>query len=168
LDLIEAFLVLSITKRDIQDLFRGYRWHFHVVIEPRDVMWMGDQEALTQLRLLNYRLCKWWLPKRFAELPLERRFHWAAFFQGSRDAGTRHLHVLLYVPPSVPMATTLERVKLNSSIQQIWLGVRDGNSVFWLWKRPIEDAGGSRAAATYVSRQLTRVSWGAEDVHFSQ
>lgn len=155
------------TKKDIQSVFRRCSWSFHLIVDSDDVMRMGDHEALNRLKMLNYKLCKWWLPRRFSWLPLDKRFHWAAFFQGTRDAGTRHLHVLLHVPSYVPMSN-LDGLRLRTSIQGIWYRVRDRDGSLWLWKRQIKDCADNRSLATYVSRQLTRASWEAEDVHFSQ
>jgi hypothetical protein len=155
-------------RRDaIQDVFRAYPWTFHLVLGPGDVMRLGDRNAISKMKELNYRLCKRWL-RRFSRLPLDKRFHWAAFFQGSRELDDRHLHVLLYVPASVPFGTPMERLKVKYSIEDALRRVTDRDCTPELWKRRIKDDADNKAAATYVSRELTRASWETEDVHFSQ
>ncbi len=158
----------DLTKAAVQCLLRNYDWSYHIVIEGRDVMRMGDQATLSRLKELNFGLCKKWLSRKFARLPLEQRFHWVACFQSSREFGDRHLHLLLHVPSSVPADTCVRRLKFSQSLQGAWLRVRDRSAVPWLWHRRIEDAADNKAVATYVSRELTRTTWEAEDVHFSQ
>ena len=129
---------------------------------------LRDEVVKAQLRRLNYRLCKRLLHRRFAEFPLDERIHWVGFPQGTRDAGTRHAHVVIHVPASVPMDTPFQRMKVKTAIQTEWLRVRDRDAPLWLWARCIEGSADSKAVATYVSRELTPRLWEREDLWFSQ
>lgn len=149
-------------------MFRQQNWDIHLVVDPVYVTRAGDEAVKSQLRKLNYLLCKRLLHRRFAEFPLAERFHWVGFFQGLRDAGTRHLHVLMHVPASVPMDTPFERMKVKTAIQTAWLraGFRTGRIFPWI--RYVDGYADSRAVATYVSRELTPTLWEREEFCFSQ
>jgi hypothetical protein len=154
-------------KEAMQSLIRRHEWAYHLVIPGRDVMRMGDQGALSRMKELNFGLCKRRLGRKFASFPLDERFHWLGIFQGRREFGSRHLHVLLYVPSAVPSSSSFQQLRLSQGIQSMWLRVRDHHSALWLWNRRIDGDADNKAVATYVSRELTGTSW-AEDVHFSQ
>ena len=82
---------------------------------------MGDEVVKAQLRELNYRLCRRFLHRRFSKFSLEDRIHWVGFPDGMRDAGTRHAHLLMHIPGSVPMDTAFQRLKVKSGLQTEWL-----------------------------------------------
>ena len=90
------------------------------------------------------------------------------FPQGTRDAGTRHAHVIIHVPASVSLDTPFQRMKVKTAIQSEWLRVRDRDAPLWLWARLIDGSADSRSVATYVSRELTPTLWEREDLWFSQ
>jgi len=113
-------------------------------------------------------LCKRLLHRRFSEFPLADRFHWEGFFQGMRVAGTRHLHVLIHVPASIPADTPFERMKVKAAIQTAWLRSGFRTDRIFPWMRFIDGSADSRAVATYVSRELTRSLWEREEFCFSQ
>jgi hypothetical protein len=159
---------ILVTKEAIQSLLRQQDWGVHLVLEPAYVMSVGDHAALAQLRRINFGLCKRFLHRRFAKHHLAERFHWVACFQGTRDAGTRHLHVLFYVPARVSTATPFQRMKLLTAMQTLWLRVKARHYPVFVWARCIGDPADSRAVATYVSRQLTPRPWELEAVRFSQ
>ena len=129
---------------------------------------MGDEVVKTQLRKLNYRLCRRLLHRRFAKFPLPARFHWVGVFQGTRDAGTRHLHVLIHIPASVPMDTPFQCMKVKTAIQTAWLRAGFRIDQIFPWARHIDSSADSRAVATYVSRELTPTLWELEELCFSQ
>ena len=122
----------------------------------------------TQVRELNYRLCRRFLHRRFSKFSLEDRIHWVGFPDGMRDAGTRHAHLLMHIPGSVPMDTAFQRLKVKSGLQTEWLRVSDRYAPFFLWARWIDGCVDNRAVATYVSRELTPRLWEREELWFSQ
>jgi len=159
---------IFVTKQAIQSTFQQHAWQAHLVVDQGYVTRVGDETVKAQLRRLNYRLCKRLLHRRFAEFPLEDRIHCAIFFQGMRDAGTRHAHVIMRVPASVPVDTPFRRMKLKTAIQTAWLQVRDRDAPLFLWARLIDGSADSKSVATYVSRELTPTLWEREDLWFSQ
>jgi hypothetical protein len=139
------------------------------VWSPPDLSKVSDKRALDALRRTNYQLCKQFLRRRFSNKPLEERFHWIAFFQGQRDAGTRHLHVLFYVPAAQRPKTPFENLKMQSAIQAAWLQAREGARPVFPWIRTIQGESDNASVATYVSRYCLPVEWNnCGDVHFSQ
>jgi hypothetical protein len=157
----------ALSKHDIQDWLRGNPWTFHLVIDPADLRRASDDRALKALRIMNYELCRQLLGRYFRQMQLDERFHWVGFFQGSRDAGTRHLHVLIHVPERLRPSTPFAALKLKSAIQTAWLCARDRVGPPLIWVRAIQDDGDSRSVATYVSRHCSVAAWNEKDVHFS-
>ena len=159
---------IYVTKNDIQSIFRATDWQLHIIIDPGYVTRVGDEVIQAQLRELNYRLCKRLLHRRFAKFPLDDRIHWVGFPDGMRDAGTRHAHLLMHIPPSVSMGTDFQRLKVKSRLQSEWLRVSDRYDPYFLWARWIDGCADNWAVATYVSRELTPRLWELEELWFSQ
>lgn len=157
----------AIDKKDIQYWLRTIPWCFHLVLDEQHLKITSDENALRTLRKLNFLLCKHMLGRRFCKYPIEHRFHWTGFFQGSRDAGTRHLHILLHVPGTVRSVTPFERLRLRAAITSAWLKVKRRDETPFLWARSIADANDNAAVATYVSRYCSAANWNAGEVHFS-
>lgn len=161
-------MTTNFTKHDIQDWLRGEPWAFHLVIEPADLRCASDDRALRALRRMNYLLCKALVGRYFHKKPLAERVHWTAFFQGTRDASDRHVHVLIHVPEQLRPTTAFAELKLKSTIQTAWLNARDRIGPPLIWVRAIKDESDSRSVATYVSRDCSIAAWNEKDVHFSQ
>lgn len=158
----------NFTKHDVQDWLRGIPWAFHLVIEPAELRCASDGRALKALRSMNYLLCRRLQGRYFSKKPRDERIHWAAFFQGNRDAGDRHLHVLIHTPEHLRPATAFAALKLKSAIQTAWLCARDGIGPPLIWVRSIQDNSDNRSVATYVSRYCSVAAWNEKDVvHFS-
>ena len=155
------------TKTHIQTWLREIPWALHLVLSPTDLKFSSDERALAALRKMNFFLCKRYLRRRFSKSCLEHRFHWIAFFQGTREAGNRHLHVLIYVPTGLRPATPFEEMKLKTMVRGAWLCAREGCGSLFPWVRAIQDGGDSRRVATYVSRYCSMTSWNEQDVRFS-
>jgi hypothetical protein len=158
----------QVSKQDIQDWLRGKPWAFHLIIDPADLRRASDDRVLKALRKMNYLLCKELVGRRFERKQRDERVHWVAFFQGSRDSGTRHLHVLLHLPERLQPQAAFAALKLKSAIQTAWLYARDRMGPPLIWARAIQDDGDSRSVATYVSRYCSVATWNEKDVHFSQ
>jgi hypothetical protein len=57
-----------------------------------------DEVLLKRLRRIENELCRKFLVNRYHKLPDHLRFTMAVAFEGERRCGTRHAHVLAYVP----------------------------------------------------------------------
>jgi len=157
----------TFSKSDIQDWLREIPWSHHIVINPTELRGWSEERAFRSLRRMNYRISRRLLHRRFAQAPLDTRFHWVAFSQGERVAGTLHLHVLLHTPSSLQPLSPFEAMRLSSALHLAWLEARDGGPM-WPWMRAIREADDSRSAATYVSRLCTVHSWNEQEAQFSQ
>lgn len=155
----------TFSKRVIQDWLRAHPWGLHVVLESEVVQPTSDACILNRLKKANYLLCKRFLHRRFSKRPLEQRFHYIAFFQGHRDAGTRHVHVLVHIPQCVRPANSIQQFKLRSAVQTAWLAASD--KVYFPWVRAIKDVADSCGAATYVSRYCSFAYFTGGDIQFS-
>jgi hypothetical protein len=74
-----------------------FDWHWFITIEIGKCP--PDEEVLRRLRLIEATLCKRYLLNRFHKLPRDQRFSIAIAFEGDTESGSRHAHLLLYVPP---------------------------------------------------------------------
>jgi len=160
-------MTTTFKKSDLQDWLRSIPWSHHIVIDPNQLRRWSNERALRSLKKMNYHICKRLLHRRFAMAPLDERFHWIAFYQGDRTAGTLHLHILLHTPVSMRPSSAFEGMKLSSALHTAWLSGRDGGPL-WPWMRVIREEGDSRSAATYVSRLCSASSWNDQGVQFSQ
>lgn len=162
-----------VDKSDYQEFLRAYPWHYHIVLDEHLLKKVSDKRALELLRRMCFFLCKRYLHRSFSKRPLEERFHWMAVFQGNRLYQSRHVHVLLYVPPGLwKEMKVLRRLRVNGAIESAWIAgrwamrIKDGP--LFVWKRFISDEQDNRAAATYVTRLVSPSGWNEAEVYFSQ
>ena len=152
-------------KHGVQDWLRQHPWGMHLILDAEAVQPTTDDCVSTSLKKANYLLCKRYLNRRFSKLPLAERFHYIGFFQGRRDAGTRHIHVLLHVPECARPKTSFQHLKLRSALQTAW--IVSSTTAGFPWVRTVQDADDNSSVATYVSRDCSAASWFSGDVQFS-
>lgn len=159
-----------VTKADYQDFLRSVPWQIHVVLDEQALKTMSDRAALELVQRLSFDLCKTNLHRKFSKFPLSDRCHWMGVFQGTRDARSRHLHVMIYIPPSLWRDSCLRKLRIKSAVQSSWLRVRCGiaRTPDFVWQRVISGAADSTSVATYVSRLITPDDWDIGSVYFSQ
>lgn len=166
------FGVRRVSKSDYQQFLRSRPWHVHVVLDEQAMKQMSDNRALELARRWNYFLCKAALHRRFSSFALDDRFHWIAVFQGSRDARNRHMHLLLYVPPTLWASSRVRELRLRSAVQTTWLrarhAARAAPAPLFVWNRFIGTDEDSRSVATYVSRYVSPADWNEAEIVFSQ
>jgi len=155
-----------VLKKDIQTFLRNWRWHLHFGLDAATVMPHLDSELTGSLNRLNFRLCKRFLHRKFSEDPVDRRIHSVALFQGTRAARTRHLHVLIHIPPHIDWNANFAR-RVRQAVQTEWLGVRPPKAPPFAWCNSLPEGADSNAAATYVSRHLNSALWEGDEVYFS-
>jgi hypothetical protein len=83
-------------KDALTDFLASMRWHWFITIPIGDCE--ADELVLKRLRLIENELCRTYLVNRHSKLPANARFTMAIAFEGERDVGTRHAHILAYVP----------------------------------------------------------------------
>ena len=71
-------------------------WHWFITIPIGDCE--ADELVLKRLRRIENELCRKYLINRSWNLPANARFTMAIAFEGERELGTRHAHILAYVP----------------------------------------------------------------------
>ena len=160
--------VQAMTKFDkhaVQDWLRQHPWGMHFILDAEAVQPAADDCIANSLKKTNYLLCKRFLDRRFSKRPLAERFHYIGFFQGQRDAGTRHIHVLLHVPECARSKDSFQQLKLRSAVQTAW--IVSSTTAHFPWVRTIQDADDNSSVATYVSRHCSAASWFSGDVQFS-
>jgi hypothetical protein len=74
-------------------------WHWFITIPIGDCE--SDELVLKRLRRIENELCKRYLINRYWRLPANARFTMAIAFEGERELGTRHAHILAYIPQSI-------------------------------------------------------------------
>lgn len=146
-------------KRDLQRWLREIPWAIHLVVSEHELARCGDAAALESLRRTNYAMCKRFLPRRFARLPVQERFHWAAVFHGDKLSGTRHLHLLFYAPPKHKPMDEKEAHELQCALQEEWLASRLPGTPTAPWTRPVLSEADNKSVATYVSRFSAKAGW---------
>ena len=88
---------------------KPYKAAFVDFIKSRQCHWFitipiglcdDDDEVLHRLSLIEATLCGKYLVNRYHKLPDEARYSMAVAFEGEAKCGSRHAHILAYVPPS--------------------------------------------------------------------
>ena len=152
-------------KHAVQDWLRQHSWGMHLVLDAEAVQPASDACIANSLKKANYLLCKRFLNRRFSKRPLAERFHYIGFFQGRREAGTRHIHVLVHIPECARPKDSFQQFKLRSALQTAW--IVSNETAHFPWVRMIQDADDNSSVATYVSRYCSAASWFSGDVQFS-
>ncbi len=162
----------QIAKSDYQGFLRSIPWQVHLVLDEQVLKRISDNAALELARKLGFHLCKMNLHSKFSTFALKERFHWVAIFQGTRDAGNRHLHIMIYFPPKLWRGSVARRLRIMSAVQRAWLKARrsvgKAKMPIWIWQRVISGDEDSASVATYVSRFITPGDWNIGNVYFSQ
>ena len=83
-------------KQAFVDLIKSRPWDWFITISIGECP--PDDVVLKRLRRIENELCRKFLVHRYHKLPDHLRFTMAVAFEGERSCGTRHAHVLAYVP----------------------------------------------------------------------
>jgi hypothetical protein len=83
-------------KEAFVDFIKSREWHWFITI-PIGLCY-DDDDVLKRLRLIEAALCGKYLQNRFHKLPDHARFMMVVSFEGESKTGTRHAHVLAYIP----------------------------------------------------------------------
>jgi hypothetical protein len=83
-------------KEAFVDLIKSRPWDWFITIPIGECP--VDELLLKRLRRIENELCRKFLVNRRHKLPDHLRFTMAVGFEGERECGTRHAHILAYVP----------------------------------------------------------------------
>jgi len=83
-------------KEAFVDLIKSRPWDWFITVPIGECP--ADELLLKRLRRIENELCRKFLVNRYHKLPDHLRFSMAVAFEGERGCGTRHAHVLAYVP----------------------------------------------------------------------
>jgi hypothetical protein len=86
-------------KSAFVDFIKARTWHWFITIPIGECE--DDDSVKRRLRVIEASLCKKWLVNRYNKLPDSLRFVMAVAFEGEYRLGTRHAHLLVYVPESM-------------------------------------------------------------------
>jgi hypothetical protein len=93
-------LKLTTSDKDYKHAFVNFikarTWHRFITI-PIGLCY-NDDDVLKRLRIVEAALCGKYLCNRFHKLPDHARFMMVVSFEGELKTGTRHAHVLAYIP----------------------------------------------------------------------
>jgi hypothetical protein len=84
-------------KHAFVDFIGKKKWYFFITI-PIGQCDDPDDVILTRLRRIENEMCRRYLACRYHNLPDHCRYTFAVAFEGERERGTRHAHILAYVP----------------------------------------------------------------------
>jgi hypothetical protein len=79
------------------DFIKSKQWHWFITIPIG--LCDGDDEVMRRLKSIEATLCGKYLVNRYHKLPDEARYSMVVAFEGEAKCGTRHAHILAYVPP---------------------------------------------------------------------
>ena len=83
-------------KQAFVDLIKSRPWDWFITIPIGECP--ADELLLKRLRRIENELCRKFLVNRYHKLPDHLRFTMVVGFEGERKCGTRHAHVLAYIP----------------------------------------------------------------------
>jgi hypothetical protein len=83
-------------KNAFVDFIRSRQWHWFITIPIG--LCGDDEEVLKRLRTIEATLCGKYLVNRYHRLPDDARFSMVVAFEGEVKCGTRHAHILAYIP----------------------------------------------------------------------
>lgn len=83
-------------KKAFVDLIKSRPWDWFITIPIGECP--ADELLLKRLRRIENELCRKFLVNRYHKLPDHLRFSMAVAFEGERGCGTRHAHILAYIP----------------------------------------------------------------------
>jgi hypothetical protein len=83
-------------KSAFVDFINSMEWHWFIAIPIGYCE--NEDDVLRRLRIIEATLCGKYLANRYHRLPDEARFSMMVAFEGEVRLGTRHAHVLAYIP----------------------------------------------------------------------
>ena len=83
-------------KRAFVDFIKLRQWHWFITIPIGYCE--NEDTVLKRLQAIEAALCGKYLTNRYHKLPDEARFSMVVAFEGEVKLGTRHAHVLVYIP----------------------------------------------------------------------
>jgi hypothetical protein len=83
-------------KQAFVDFIKSRTWHWFITIPIGQCD--NDECVLKLLRRIENQLCRRYLVNRYHKLPDDARFSMVVAFEGEYSCGTRHAHVLAYIP----------------------------------------------------------------------
>jgi hypothetical protein len=83
-------------KSAFVDLIKSRKWHWFITIPIGYCS--DDDDILRRLRTIEASLCGKYLVNRYQKLPDDKRFSMVVAFEGEVKLGTRHAHILAYIP----------------------------------------------------------------------
>jgi hypothetical protein len=111
-------------KHAFVDFIRNMPWHFFITI-PIGQCDDPDDVILMRLRRIENALCHRYLVCRYDKLPTDSRYSFAAAFEGEREVGTRHVHILAYIPvPTKCSKHSLTIQLFPSQFKDLWVSLR--------------------------------------------
>ena len=84
-------------KADFVDFIKSKQWHWFITIPIG--LCDDDDEVIRRLKSIEATLCGKYLVNRYHKLPDEARYSMVVAFEGEAKCGSRHAHILAYVPP---------------------------------------------------------------------
>lgn len=103
-------------KRAFIDFIKSKPWHWFITIPIGGCE--SDDAVRQRLRHIEAQLCGKYLVNRYHKLPDEARFSFLVAFEGETTCGTRHAHVLVYVPPLFKKRRRISNAMLTCILQQ--------------------------------------------------
>ena len=96
-------------------------WTFFITV-PITKSKCDDYEMMRRWKLIEAHLCNRYLPKRWHKIEGEGRFQTLLAFEGSHKAGTRHCHLLMYVPEAILRQNFRHFILsgIKAEIQMLW------------------------------------------------
>lgn len=85
-------------KSEFVDFIKSKEWHWFITIPIG--LCPHDETVLKRLRAIEAVFCGKYLVNRYHKLSNEARFSMVVAFEGESKLGTRHAHILAYIPPS--------------------------------------------------------------------
>jgi hypothetical protein len=83
-------------KQAFVDFIKTKQWHWFITIPIGECD--HDDLVSKRLRRIENELCRRYLVNRYHKLPDHARYSFAAAFEGDRQCGTRHAHILAHIP----------------------------------------------------------------------
>jgi hypothetical protein len=107
-------------KQAFVDFIKSRKWHWFITIPIG--LCAYDNDVLKRLRVIEAAFCGKYLPNRFHRLPDNARFIMVVSFEGESKKGTRHAHLLAYIPSPtkncISKSTLIER--FPSEFRALW------------------------------------------------
>jgi hypothetical protein len=143
------------------DFIKSRQWHWFITIPIG--LCDDEEEVLKRLRSIEATLCGKYLVNRYHKLPDEARYSMVVAFEGEARLGTRHAHILAYVPK--PINKRIPQSMLSSlfafEFRFLWNKFSSTpNKTYEDWIR-IKSAPANTARTIYTVKELRQadISW---------